>query len=97
MERLKSLVESIEKKIGDLILYKRNSEITIRNLQEDKLRLSSEVKKSQEQINELKEQIKILKLGQVVNSSSDTTEVKLKINNLVKKIDKCIGHITSQQ
>ncbi len=48
-------------------------------------------------VNNLKEQITTLKLGEAIKSSSDITEVKLKINNLVRKIDKCVGMITKTE
>lgn len=40
--------------------------------------------------NNLKEQIKILKLGNTLNQKGDSTEIKLKINQLIRTIDKSL-------
>ena len=47
----------------------------------------------QNEINQLQEQVKLLKLAKQLEGDSvqDTKEVKLKINEMVREIDKCIA------
>ena len=45
-------------------------------------------------INNLTEQNKILKLGNALAQKGDSTEIKLKINQLIKDIDKSLSLMT---
>ena len=47
-----------------------------------------------ERINNLTEQNKILKLGNALAQKGDSTEIKLKINQLIKDIDKSLSLLT---
>ena len=42
-------------------------------------------------IKELEEKIKILKITKTLTSSKDSFDVKIKINEALREIDKCIG------
>lgn len=45
-------------------------------------------------INNLTEQNKILKLGNALTQKGDSTEIKLKINQLIRDIDKSLSLMT---
>ncbi|MDD4829063.1 MAG: hypothetical protein WC108_08585 [Bacteroidales bacterium] len=97
MEDLHTLISSIDYKVRRLLDDKRKLENSIDGLLTEKQKLDKIVSEQSQEIINLKEQIKILKLGEAVKSNSDITEVKLKINNLVRKIDKCVGMITKTE
>ena len=97
MEDLHTLISSIDYKVRKLLDDKRKLENSIDGLLIEKQKLDKIVSEQSQEIINLKEQIKILKLGEAVKSNSDITEVKLKINNLVRKIDKCVGMITKTE
>lgn len=97
MEDLHTLISSIDYKVRKLLDDKRKLEHSIEGFITEKQKLDKIVLEQSQEIINLKEQIKILKLGEAVKSNSDITEVKLKINNLVRKIDKCVGMITKTE
>lgn len=97
MEDLHTLISSIDYKVRKLLDDKRKLEHSIEGFITEKQKLDKIVSEQSQEIINLKEQIKILKLGEAVKSNSDITEVKLKINNLVRKIDKCVGMITKTE
>jgi uncharacterized coiled-coil DUF342 family protein len=97
MEDLQTLIVGINFKVRKLLDDKRELEKEIEGLKADKEEINKIVLEQSQVINNLKEQITTLKLGEAIKSSSDITEVKLKINNLVRKIDKCVGMITKTE
>ncbi|MFA6200168.1 MAG: hypothetical protein WC679_07195 [Bacteroidales bacterium] len=97
MEDLQTLIAGIDYKIRKLLDDKRELETVIEGLQADKEEKNKIIQEQSEVINNLKEQITTLKLGEAIKNSSDITEVKLKINNLVRKIDRCVGMITKTE
>lgn len=97
MDETQKLISKIDYKVRQLLedksgLESQNKELLAQIEQKDKVALEQ-----QEIINNLKQQIKVLKLGEAIKSNSDKTEVKLKINDLVRKIDRCISEITSME
>lgn len=97
MEDLETIIVGINFKARKLLDDKRKLEKEIEGLKADKEEINKIVLEQSQVINNLKEQITTLKLGEAIKSSSDITEVKLKINNLVRKIDKCVGMITKTE
>lgn len=85
-------------------------EYKVRQLMEENQRLKEEVLRQKErqenqaeiiknqdiEINHLKEQTKILKLRNALEQKGDSTEVKLKINQLIRTIDKTISRIKAE-
>ena len=66
--------------------------------------LTEQCRKLQEQvnnqnitINNLKEQINILKLGNTLTQKGDSVEIKLKINQLIRSIDKSLALINKSE
>ncbi len=97
MEDLHTLIAGIDYKIRRLIDEKQSLIKTIESLETQEKELNRIVLEQSEEINNLKEQIKTLKLGETIKNSLDTTDVKLKINNLVRKIDRCVGMIVETE
>lgn len=82
LEKTKLLVEKYQQQV------KKNNELEIQ-LAELKLKLGQQ----DEIIKDLKERNKILKLAKSLNENADEniSGIKLKINELVKEIDKCVA------
>ncbi|MDX9798544.1 MAG: hypothetical protein RBT05_06785 [Bacteroidales bacterium] len=97
MEDLQTLITGIEYKVRKLIEVKSNLNQDRESLNQEIKNLNKVVLEQSTEINSLKEQIKTLKLGETIKNNLDTTEVKLKINNLVRKIDRCVGIIVETE
>ncbi len=83
----------------------------VRKLLEENGRLRAEVEESAERcrvlqeqvnnqnitINNLKEQNNILKLGNTLAQKGDTVEIKLRINQLIRSIDKSLALINKSE
>lgn len=92
MKDISDLVSGIRKKAERLIekqlLLKEKNEILSNEI--DKIKL--ELTEKNQQISDLNDRVKLLKIAGSVGGES-TKEVKLKINEMVREIDKCIAQI----
>ena len=86
--------------INEIREYVKGLQKSINGYRENEEKIASQMKKLDEEktnlqneINQLQEQIKLLKLAKQLGGDSikDTKEVKLKINEMVREIDKCIA------
>ena len=76
------------------LLIKRKVEME-KDLQESKLayeKLALELRSSREEIEDLKEKNKILRIAGGTKGG-DNREMKLKINEIVREVDKCIAQL----
>ena len=82
----KRICERLQKSING---YRENEEKMASQLK----KIDEEKSNLQNEINQLQEQVKLLKLAKQLEGDSvqDTKEVKLKINEMVREIDKCIA------
>ncbi|MEI7663610.1 MAG: hypothetical protein WCK34_15485 [Bacteroidota bacterium] len=91
MKDVATLVSGIDYKIRKLIehhaLLRSENRSLIDEIRELKLVTSDQKQK----IRQLEENIKILKLAKTLENKEGNVEAKLKINELVREIDKCIG------
>lgn len=56
--------------------------------------LKSQIHSQQQQISELEEKNRVIRLGQMVSGSDQNTrEIKLKINEYIREIDRCLALI----
>jgi hypothetical protein len=91
MEDVTKQVTSIEGKVR--ILIEAHKEIT-KKLTEYEIKFQKFKEESEKQnkiINELTEKIKLLKIAKTVEKKEGIADAKLKINELVREIDRCIG------
>ncbi len=91
MKDVATLVSGIEYKLGKLIekqhiLRDENVKNTT-EIQE----LKQEINQQKNTIRQLEEKLKILRIAKTIESKEGNVEAKLKINELVREIDKCIG------
>ena len=87
-------VAEIEWKVRGLMQQNEHLRQQLDESAEHCLRLQEEVNNQHITINTLKEQINQLKLGNTLAQKGDSVEIKLKINQLIRSIDKSLALIT---
>ena len=93
---LNNLISSIEIKLNNLLSsYKKvksiNSDLKVENTN-----LLSEIEQKNIEINTLKDKIKIISISKSVDASKgDIRQTKLKINEYIREIDKCIAQLNN--
>ena len=92
MSELKSVVVSLESKIEKLVDLHHRSKKEMTALQTQHNHLTQTIAEQKQTIKELEERSKVLKLSKTLsNTNENTTELKLKINELIREVDKCIA------
>ena len=91
---LNNLISGIEIKLNNLLSsYKKVKSINF-NLKEENANLLSEIEQKNIEINTLKDKIKIISISKSVDASKgDIRQTKLKINEYIREIDKCIAQL----
>ena len=91
MNDVAKLVSGIEYKLDkffeQLQKQRADNKIYIAEIQ----KLKQVVNEQQHAIRQLEDKIKILRIAKTIETKEGTVEAKLKINELVREIDKCIG------
>jgi len=89
---VKNIVNNIEVKLGKLIAkYKQIREEKL-ILQQENEGFVSVLKSNENEISELQEKIKLMNISKSVDASKqEVKETRLKINEYVREIDKCIA------
>ena len=99
MENIKDIslvVSSLQSKVEKLILQHRKTTEEIKQQKEDNEFLRKALQKQKVNFSELQEKNKVLKLANNISGAEGkNTEVKLKINELVREIDKCIALVNN--
>ena len=93
---LNNLINNIENKLNNLLsAYQKEKEINL-NLIQENARLVSEIKQKSKEINDLKDKIKLMSISKSVDvSEGDIRQTKLKINEYIREIDKCIAQLNN--
>ena len=89
MNDLKSLVTSLEKKVEKLVDLHHHSSKELTSLKQNNHELKQTIEQQKQSIKDLEEKHKVLKLSKSIGNNENTHELKLKINELVREIDKC--------
>ncbi len=90
------IVEEIRKKTEVLIKVKQDLSIQNKRLQEEIIVLKQNSIREQQEIEDVKSRLKIVKMAKSLDSVDEkSTDAKYKINELVKEIDKCIDMLNS--
>ena len=92
MKDISILVSGVKKKAEKLI--EKQTTLIGKNdkLSKEIEKLKQELTDKNQQVSELSDKVKLLKIAGSVGGES-TKEVKLKINEMVREIDKCIAQI----
>lgn len=89
---MKKIIENIDLKINKLINLYNQTKIDNLNLQKDNEMLKVLIEKKENNLKELEEKIKLMNISKSVDSSQgDIKATRLKINEYVREIDKCIA------
>tara|TARA_B100000676_G_C17849925_1_gene717513 strand:- start:262 stop:558 length:297 start_codon:yes stop_codon:yes gene_type:complete len=90
------IVESLESKVKKLIAQHDKAKEDIKQLKEENTLLQGKLTYAQVQTKELNEKNKVLKLAKSLSGKEGkSTDIKLKINELIREIDKCIAQVNS--
>ncbi|MBP5547550.1 MAG: hypothetical protein J6X58_01495 [Bacteroidales bacterium] len=84
----------IEYKIRKLIEENNQLKGEVLKLTEEKENLIEQIKNQDSRIKQLKEETNILKLRNTLVQKGDSAEIKLKINQLIRNIDKSLSLLT---
>lgn len=87
-------LSGIEYKIRQLIESKKELEKQLSESEQRNKELESQIYNNNLIIKQLEEQNKILNLGNTLNDKGNSTEIKIKINRLIRDIDKSIELLT---
>lgn len=91
---LETTVSGIEYKVRKLIEDNEKLRQQVVQLSTEKQDLQKACDNQNILINNLKEQTKILKLGNALTQKGDSAEIKLKINQIIRSIDKSLAILT---
>ena len=93
---LNNLINNIENKLNNLLsAYQKEKEINL-NLSQENASLVSEIKQKSKEIDDLKDKIKLMSISKSVDvSKGDIRQTKLKINEYIREIDKCIAQLNN--
>ena len=93
---LNNLISGIEIKLNNLLSsYKKVKSINS-NLKEENANLLYDIEQKNIEINTLKDKIKIISISKSVDASKgDIRQTKLKINEYIREIDKCIAQLNN--
>jgi hypothetical protein len=91
MEQAKKLVARINEQVLELVGRHHQLKSECAELQSLNAELQTSVDNQKNEIEELKEQIVKLKIAKSLIDKQGSTEVKVKIEKLLREIDKCVG------
>ncbi len=93
---ISAVVSSLQSKVEKLVLQHRRSSENMQQLSNENAFLRKALQKQKEEFLELEEKNKVLKLAKsIAGMEGKNTEVKLKINELVREIEKCISLVNN--
>ncbi len=88
-------LNALERKVQLLLSEYQNVKNELNLLRGENQELKSALKQKDERINDFQNQDKISKIvGSIGKSEEETSEMKGKIDEYIKEIDKCILHLT---
>ena len=93
---LNNLINNIENKLNNLLsAYQKEKEINL-NLSKENESLVSEIRQKSKEIDDLKDKIKLMSISKSVDvSKGDIRQTKLKINEYIREIDKCMAQLNN--
>ena len=90
MQDAESLLRNIELKITKIALDYQQEKDKNKEILTEKQRLLDIISEQKVKIEQLENKNKLLKIKNIVEDSTGSKEMKLKINELVREIDRCI-------
>ena len=94
-EALKSNLNGLERKILVLLNEHKTVKDEMKGLRLENTELKTDLKKRDEQLHNFKNQIKITKIVDHINpEDGSASELKRKVDEYIREIDKCIAHLS---
>lgn len=92
MSEISSVISSIRAKVEKLGNENLTLRASVQNLESEKFQLLDKISTQKQDIDELKSKERALRIALSVEGSGEkASDIKLKINGLVREIDKCIA------
>ena len=89
---MKTIINSIEIKVGRFIEKYNQLQLEKSDLQENKDALNAKLQEKEKQIVVLQDKVKLMNISKSVDTpQEDVKATRLKINEYVREIDKCIA------
>lgn len=92
---LESDLFSLEHKIKKLIEVNKTLRSHLQKSREENLQLQAEINRKEEELNNFQNKFKISKIVGHVAVNGNAAELKNKINEYIKEIDRCITHLSA--
>mgnify|MGYP001247541409 FL=1 len=93
---LNKIISNIEIKLNNLLSSHNKLKEINESLNAQKANLISEIETKNKEIDTLKDKIKIMSISKSVDASKgDIRQTKLKINEYIREIDKCIAQLNN--
>ena len=93
---LNNLISNIEKKLSNLLSSYENLKNKNLKLEDENKKLILKIEDNSLIINSLNDKIKIISISKSVDvSKNDIKQTKLKINEYIREIDKCIDQLNN--
>jgi beta-N-acetylglucosaminidase len=93
---LNNLISNIEKKLSNLLSSYESLKDKNLKLEDENNKLISKIEDNSQIINSLNDKIKIMSISKSVDvSKNDIKQTKLKINEYIREIDKCIAQLNN--
>jgi len=94
-EALKTNLNGLERKIMMLLNDQKSLKDEIRTIKLENHELRTDLRKRDEQLSNFKNQIKITKIVDYINPEDESiSELKRKVDEYIREIDKCIAHVS---
>ena len=89
---MKTIIESIERKVSKLLIEKKKIKNKNSNLQINNNALAKKLDEKDLEITKLLDKVKLMNISKsVLTTNDDVKATRLKINEYVREIDKCIA------
>ena len=89
---MKTIINSIEVKVGKLITKLSQLQLEKSDLQKNNNAFNTKLQEQEKQIVALQDKVKLMNISKSVDTDQeDVKETRLKINEYVREIDKCIA------
>tara|TARA_B100001175_G_C19157838_1_gene471409 strand:- start:2 stop:283 length:282 start_codon:yes stop_codon:yes gene_type:complete len=89
---VKTIINSIEVKLGKLIVKLGQLQLEKSDIQEDNDALNAKLQEQEKKIVALQDKVKLMNISKSVDiDKDDVRSTRLKINEYVREIDKCIA------
>ena len=97
MEDYSLLVAGLEYKVRQFIEQKNIQSAELQEMKGLIVSLQEENQRLKEELKDIRSKKQMLELGQSVESAKDTKRLKLKINEYLRELEKCIAYLNSRE